>query len=87
MPQHKSNKKRLITAEKSRIRNRHVRSTIVTSLHKLQATKKQDEAKTVLANFFSLLDKASHKSQGGFTSNKVARFKAKGHKILASKTT
>ena len=86
MPHHKSNKKRLITAEKSRVRNRHIRSTIISVLKKMESSSSKEDIQATIPSYFNLLDKAARRNQGGFTSNKVARFKSKAHKLLAAQS-
>jgi ribosomal protein S20 len=84
LPQHKSAKKRLKTAEKSRLRNRVVRSTIITSFKKIKAAKSKEDILQEMQNFFSMLDKAGKNRRANFTPNKVSNYKRKVHKLLAT---
>ena len=82
MPHHKSNKKRLITAEKSRLVNKSVRSEILTLLKVITKTVDKEAFNKIMPVFFSKLDKAVRRKQGNFTIGKVARYKAKTFRLL-----
>ena len=83
MPQHKSCKKRLRTAEKSRIRNKMARSAIQTSLKKITQSESKEAVLSEMPTLFSLVDKAVLKGRAGFTKNKASNYKAKAHSHLA----
>jgi len=84
LPQHKSAKKRLKTAEKARVRNKAVRSAIQTSIKKIRTAEKKEEIQTEIPNLFSMMDKASKNNRGNFNANKVANYKRKVHQMLSS---
>jgi small subunit ribosomal protein S20 len=84
MPHNKSCAKRLKTSEKARQANRAVRSTIRTSLKLIRNTKEKAVVETEMPRLFSILDKAARKNRAGFNKNRVANYKSKVHKILAS---
>ncbi len=58
MPQHKSVEKRLRQNKKRNLANRYIRSTLRTEEKKLRKLESTSDAGKVLANYFSLLDKA-----------------------------
>lgn len=82
MPTVKSAEKRVRTNEKARLVNKAVRSELRTSLKKLRAATTADAAKAEMPNFFSLLDKAARKGQGGITKNAASNYKSKIHLML-----
>ena len=84
MPQHKSAKKRLKTAEKANVRNKMVRSAIQTSMKKIQSADKKEDVLQEMPKLFSMLDKAAKKRRANFTPNRAGNFKRKVHKRLAS---
>ena len=82
MPNSKSPKKRLKTAEKSAQLNRSVRSQIRTSLKKLRAAVKKEELLKEMPNFFSIIDKAANKRRAGFNKNRAGNYKRKVFSLL-----
>jgi small subunit ribosomal protein S20 len=86
LPTHKSAEKRVITSEKARLANRAIRSAIRTSLKKIRSAEKQEGIKSEMGNLFSMLDKAARKGKAGITKNTANNYKAKVHKLLASKS-
>ena len=85
MPTHKSAEKRILTAEKARLANRAIRSTIRGSLKKIRAADKKETITAEMARLFSMLDKAAMRRRAGITKNTAANYKSKVHKLLASK--
>jgi small subunit ribosomal protein S20 len=85
LPTHKSAEKRVITSEKARLANRAIRSAIRTSLKKIRAADKKEGIQAEMGNLFSMLDKAARKGKAGITKNAANNYKAKVHKLLASK--
>ena len=85
MPTHKSAEKRIKTAEKARLVNRQVRSSIRTSLKKVRGAATSEEAAKELPNLFSMLDKAARRSQGGMTKNAASNYKSKAQKVVTLK--
>lgn len=86
VPTHKSAEKRIKTAEKARLVNRAVRSSIRTSLKKIRGAATVEEAAKELPNLFSQLDKAARRGQGGLTKNAASNYKSKAQKVLAAKS-
>jgi small subunit ribosomal protein S20 len=86
VPTHKSAEKRIKTAEKARLVNRQVRSTIRTSLKKVRGAATAEEAAKELPNLFSILDKAARRAQGGMTKNAASNYKSKAQKVVAQKS-
>jgi small subunit ribosomal protein S20 len=84
LPTHKSAEKRLLTAEKARLVNRAVRSSIRTSLKKVRGATSQEEAAKELPNLFSMLDKAARRNQGGVSKNSASNYKSKAQKAVAA---
>ena len=84
MPNVKSAAKRLRTNEKSRVRNKIIRSEIRTRLKKVRSSQSKEEAAKELPRLFSLLDKAGGKKKAGFNKNKAANYKRKAQKVLNS---
>lgn len=84
MPHHQSCKKRLRQAEKANAANRAVRSAIRTSLKTIRTAQTKDVALEETPRLFSLMDKAALKGRAGFNRNRVANYKAKVAKVLAS---
>jgi small subunit ribosomal protein S20 len=84
VPHNKSCKKRLKTAEKSRQVNRAVRSAIRTSLKTIRSAESKEVVVAETPRLYSMLDKAARKGRAGFTKNRVANYKHKVSKILAS---
>jgi small subunit ribosomal protein S20 len=58
MPHHKSCKKRILTSEKSKIRNRQIKSRIKTATKNLLNAKDKDSVDTAIKTVYSVLDKA-----------------------------
>lgn len=58
MPHHKSCKKRILTSEKSKIRNRQIKSRIKTTKKNLLNTKDKESKDNALKEVYSILDKA-----------------------------
>ena len=85
MPTHKSAEKRIKTAEKARLVNRAVRSSIRTSLKKIRGAATVEEAAKELPNLFSQLDKAARRAQGGLTKNAASNYKSKAQKVVTAK--
>ena len=85
MPTHKSAEKRIKTAEKARLVNRQVRSSIRTSLKKVRGAATSEEAAKELPNLFSMLDKAARRAQGGMTKNAASNYKSKAQKVVTAK--
>jgi small subunit ribosomal protein S20 len=85
VPTHKSAEKRIKTAEKARVVNRQVRSSIRTSLKKVRGAATADEAAKELPNLFSMLDKAARRAQGGMTKNAASNYKSKAQKVVTAK--
>jgi small subunit ribosomal protein S20 len=83
LPNHKSAEKRVRTAEKSRLKNKAVRSEFRTSLKKFRAATTSAAAKTEMATLFKLLDKAARKNEGGITTNAASNYKRKAHVQLS----
>ena len=86
VPTHKSAEKRMKTAEKARLVNRAVRSSIRTSLKKIRGAATVDEAAKELPNLFSMLDKAARRAQGGMTKNAASNYKSKAQKVVTAKS-
>lgn len=84
MPQHKSCKKRLRTAEKARVRNRAVRSAIRSNLKSIREADKKETVLELAPKLYSMMDKAVLKGRAGFTKNKVANYKSKVSAIINS---
>lgn len=84
MPHHKSNKKRLITAEKARIKNKSVRSAISTSVKKIDTTESKEVVLKEMPKLFSMLDKAAKRRDANFTPNKAGNYKRKVHKRITA---
>jgi small subunit ribosomal protein S20 len=85
VPTHKSAEKRIKTAEKARLVNRAVRSSIRTSLKKVRGAATSEEAAKELPNLFSMLDKAARRAQGGMTKNAASNYKSKAQKAVKAK--
>jgi small subunit ribosomal protein S20 len=85
VPTHKSAEKRIKTAEKARVVNRQVRSSIRTSLKKVRGAATPEEAAKELPNLFSMLDKAARRAQGGMTKNAASNYKSKAQKAVTAK--
>ncbi len=58
MPHHKSCKKRILTSEKSKIRNRQIKSRIKTAKKNLLNIKDKESANNAIKEVYSILDKA-----------------------------
>ena len=86
VPTHKSAEKRIKTAEKARLVNRAVRSSIRTSLKKVRGAATAEEAAKELPNLFSMLDKAARRSQGGMSKNAASNYKSKAQKVVTAKS-
>ncbi|MBF0432950.1 MAG: 30S ribosomal protein S20 [Fibrobacteria bacterium] len=84
MPNCKSAKKRLRTAAKANARNRVTRTIIRNSIKKIRTHDAKEEVEQEVSKLFSVMDKAAHKSVAGFSKNRVANYKRKMHKRLAS---
>jgi len=83
MPHHKSCKKRLITSEKSRIKNKGMMSRISTATKKVVSAKTKEEAAGALSVAFSAIDKALKKKI--IHKNKAANRKSKLSAVVESK--
>ncbi|MCB1161827.1 MAG: 30S ribosomal protein S20 [Candidatus Krumholzibacteriia bacterium] len=75
MPHHKSCKKRLKTAEKSRVYNRAYTSLMRTRLKKFRAIDKADEAAAALPEISAMLDQLAKK--GIIKQNRASRLKSR----------
>ncbi len=75
MPKLASSKKRLRQAEKTRLRNRSVRSSLRTSLKKMLATNSKEEAEALINRTQSIIDKTAKK--GVIHRNAAARYKSR----------
>ena len=75
MPTHKSAEKRIKTAEKSRQRNRRVKSLIRGAVKELEAEKDSAKKSEKMKNVVSVLDKAAGKNV--IHKNKAARTKSR----------
>ncbi len=84
MPNTKSCKKRVKTSEKARQANRAVRSAIRTSLKVVRTSTDLEEVKSEVPRLYSMMDKAARRRRAGFTKNRVANYKKKISKILAT---
>lgn len=86
MANNKSAQKRVITSEKNRMANRAVRSAIRSTLKKIRTADKKEVIVAEMPKLFSMLDKAAQGGKAGITKNTASNYKAKIHKLLASKT-
>ena len=75
MPKLASSKKRLRQAEKARLRNKSVRSSLRTSLKKMLATSNKEEAEALINSTQSTIDKTAQK--GVIHRNAAGRYKSK----------
>ncbi len=75
MPNHKSTKKRVITNEKSRMKNKAIKSSLKTAIKKVNAATNKEEALVQAKKTCKLIDKAHQK--GIFHSNNAARKKSR----------
>jgi small subunit ribosomal protein S20 len=85
LPNHKSAEKRVRTSKKENTVNRAIRSEIRTSLKKVRNAATKAEAEKEMPNFFSLLDKAARRSQGGIRENTAGNYKRKAFAAAAAK--
>lgn len=85
MPHHKSCKKRIITAAKSNLRNRKIRSMILTATKKVQNATTKESADIALTTAYSVLDKA--KKVGIIHKNNAANQKSRLSKICVKVTS
>lgn len=75
LPQLASSKKRMRQAEKARLRNKSVRSSLRTSLKKMLATNSKEEAEALINRTQSIIDKTAKK--GVIHRNAAARYKSR----------
>ena len=75
MPKLASSKKRLRQAEKARLRNKSVRSSLRTSIKKMLATNSKEEAEALVNRTQSIIDKTAQK--GVIHRNAAARYKSR----------
>ena len=75
MPHHKSCKKRLKTAKKSRVSNRQIKSRIKTTIKNIRNAKDKESSQNALKDADSVLDKAV--KAGVIHKNKAANQKSK----------
>lgn len=80
MPHHKSCKKRLLTAKKSTIFNRQIKSRISTALKKFEKAESKEAKETEIKAVTSILDKAV--KFGVIHKNKAANQKSNLHKAV-----
>ncbi len=86
MAKNKSAQKRVITAEKSRLANRAVRSAIRSTLKKIRTADKKETMVAEMPHLFSMLDKAAQNGRAGITKNTASNYKRKIHKLVAAKS-
>lgn len=84
MPNVKSAKKRVKQAAKAREVNRAVRTTIKSSLKKIQTLNERESIEKELSTFFSLVDKAARRGQGGFNASKAGNYKRRAQARLGA---
>ena len=82
MPKLASSKKRMRQAEKTRLRNKSVRSSLRTSLKKILATNSKEEAEALINSTQSAIDKTAQK--GVIHRNAAARYKSKVRRHVAA---
>lgn len=82
LPTLASSKKRMRQAEKARLRNRSVRSSLRTSLKKILATNSKEEAEALINSTQSAIDKTAQK--GVIHRNAAARYKSKVQRHVAA---
>jgi len=82
VPNHKSRKKNVKSAETARMANRSVRTTIRTSLKVVRSAQSKEEMLKEVPRLFSLLDKASASGRAGYNPNRVANYKSKVARLL-----
>ncbi len=85
MPHHKSCKKRIITAKKSNIRNRQMKSRIKTVTKNILNAKDKESTTLALQNAYSVLDKAA--KTGVIHKNKAANQKSLLSSVAKKATT
>ncbi len=85
MPHHKSCKKRILTSEKSKSRNRNIKSRIKTAAKNLLSAKDEKVSGSALKAAYSVLDKAV--KQGIIHKNKAANQKSRLSKITSIPST
>lgn len=81
LPKLASSKKRLRQAEKARLRNKSVRSSLRTSLKKILATDSKEEAEALINRTQSIIDKTAQK--GVIHRNAAARYKSRVRRHVA----
>jgi len=79
MPHHKSCKKRLLTAAKSTMFNRQIKSRISTALKNFNKADSNEAKEAEKKMVYSILDKAA--KLGVIHQNKAANLKSKLHKV------
>ena len=82
MPHHKSCKKRILTSEKSKIRNRRIKSRIKTATKNLLNAKDKDSSDAAIKTVYSVLDKAVkskviHKRNAANKKSRLSKIKLK----------
>ena len=82
LPTLASSKKRMRQAEKARLRNKSVRSSLRTSLKKILATNSKEEAEALINRTQSIIDKTAQK--GVIHRNAAARYKSKVRRHVAA---
>jgi small subunit ribosomal protein S20 len=81
MAHHKSAKKRIITSEKARLRNRRYRTVMRKALRAFREATTKEEAQSLLNETSALLEKMA--SKGIIHKNKAARTKSRMYKRVA----
>ena len=82
LPKLASSKKRLRQAEKARLRNKSVRSSLRTSLKKILETNSKEEAEALVNRTQSIIDKTAQK--GVIHRNAAARYKSRVRRHVAT---
>ena len=82
LPTLASSKKRMRQAEKARLRNKSVRSSLRTSLKKILATNSKEEAEALINRTQSIIDKTAQK--GVIHRNAAARYKSRVRRHVAA---
>ena len=81
MAHHKSAKKRILTSEKARLRNRRYRKQMRKALKAFREATAKEEAQGMINDTVKLLDRLA--SKGIIHKNKAARTKSRMYKRLA----
>ena len=81
MAHHKSAKKRILTSEKARLRNRRYRKQMRKALKTFREATAKEEAQGMINDTVKLLDRLA--SKGIIHKNKAARTKSRMYKRLA----